>query len=161
MVDFPVFDAAYWRPTSIRLRGGLEPDLVFAEIMGVIKGTTSLLSEFRPLSRDEYRSMSSRLAPTFAAENMRDRIYDIFEAYESKKKQRGDHDAIDRVKNVLIQLTGNTVFRRRLEGLFEEVYVDGMLLECLSFEFMVTNICFQCRGTGPTAFGNRIASKSG
>lgn len=133
---------------------------MFAEIMGVIKGAASLLSDFKPLSRDEYRSMSSRLAPTFAAENMRDRIYDIFEAYESKKNQRGDYDAIDRVKAVLMELTGNPVLRRRIEGLFEEVYVDGMLSECIYFEFMVTNMCFRCRGTGPTAFGNRIASKS-
>lgn len=128
--------------------------------MGVIKGTTSLLSDFRPLSRDEYRSMSSRLAPTFAAENMRDRIYDIFEAYESKKNRRGDYDAIDRVKTVLKELTGNTVLRRRLKGLFEEVYVDGMLSKYIYLEFMVTNMYFRCRGTGPTAFGNRITSKS-
>lgn len=106
----------------------MESDLVFAEIMGVIKGTASLLSDFRPLSRDEYRSMSSRLAPTFATEDKRDRIYDIYEAYEHKKKQNGDYDAIDRVKTVLNEVTGNTVLRRRLEGLFEEVYVDGMLL---------------------------------
>lgn len=96
--------------------------------MGIIKGTTSYISGFRPLTRDEYRAMSSRLAPTFAAEANRDCMYDIFEAYEAKKKRSGDYDAIDRVRAVLDEMTRNSVLKRRLNGLFEEVYVDGMLL---------------------------------
>lgn len=128
LVDFPVFNAAYWQQSTSRSRAGFEPDLVFAEIMGVIKGTTSYISGFRPLTRDEYRAMSSRLAPTFAAEGNRDWVYDIFEAYEAKKRHNGDYDAIDRVKVVLNELTGNNVLRRRLNGLFEEVYVDGIFL---------------------------------
>lgn len=95
--------------------------------MGVIKGTTSYTSGFRSLTREEYLAMSARLAPTFAAEGNRDCMYDIFEAYEAKKKRRGDYDAIDRVKVVLNELTGNSALKRRLNGLFEEVYVDGML----------------------------------
>lgn len=110
-----------------RSQASFEPGLVFAEIMGIIKGTTSYTSGFRPLTREEYLTMSARLAPTFAAEANRNCIYDIFEAYEAKKKHRGDYDAIDRVKVVLNELTGNSALQRRLKGLFEEVYVDGML----------------------------------
>lgn len=72
--------------------------------------------------------MSSRLAPTFATEANRNHMYDIYEAYETKKKRNGDYDAIDRVKVVLDGLMGNSELKRRLNGLFEEVYVDGMLL---------------------------------
>lgn len=124
MVDFLLFNAAYWQKSTSLSRAGFEPDLVFAEILGIIKGTTSYIAGFHPLTRDDYRAMSSRLAPTFATEANRDRMYDIYEAYETKKKRNGDYDAIDRVKVVLDKLTGNSV----LNGLFEEVYVDGMLL---------------------------------
>lgn len=128
LIEFPVFEAAYWPQFPNKLKGTLEPDLVFAEIMGVIKGAASLFSGLKPLSRDEYRSKSSRLAPTFAMEGSRDRIYDIFELYESKMKQNGDYDSIDRIKVVLSALVGNPTLKRRLHGLFEEVYVDGMWL---------------------------------
>lgn len=122
MIDFPLFNAAYWQQSTSRSRAGFEPDLVFAEILGIIKGTTSYIAGFRPLTRDEYRAMSSRLAPTFATEANRNHMYDIYEVYETKKKRNGDYDAIDRVKVVLDKLKGNSV----LNGLFEEVYVDGM-----------------------------------
>lgn len=127
LIDFPVFNAAYWQQCMSRSQASFEPGLVFAEIMGIIKGTTSYASGFRPLTREEYLAMSARVAPTFAAEANRNCIYDIFESYEAKKKHRGDYDAIDRVKVVLNELTGNSALQRRLKGLFEEVYVDGIL----------------------------------
>lgn len=127
MVDFSIFKAAYWQQFPTALKAGLEPDLVFTEIMGVIKGAASLLSGLKPLSRDDYRSKSSRLAPTFAKEGERDTVYNLFEHYEYKKKQNGDYDGIDRVKAILGDLTENIGLRRRLEAIFEEVYVDGIL----------------------------------
>lgn len=128
MVDFTVFKAAYWQQFPTHLKAGLAPDLVFTEIMGVIKGAASLPTGFKPLSREEYRSKSSRLAPTFAKEGDRDRVYNVFEHYENKKKQNRDYDGIDRVKVILSELATNTTLKRRLEELFEEIYVDGMFL---------------------------------
>lgn len=128
IVDFTIFKAAYWQQFPTTLRAGLEPDLVFTEIMGVIKGAASLLTGNRPLSRDEYRAKSSRLAPTFAKEGDRDRVYNVFEHYENKKRQNGDYDGIDRVRVILDELSENTGLRGRLETLFEEVYVDGIYM---------------------------------
>lgn len=125
-MDYVVFKEAYWVQFPSGIRGGLESDLVFAEIMGVIKGAASLLTGLKPLSREQYKTMSARLAPTFVNKADRDTIYGIYERYENKKANNSDYDGIDRVKNIIRELNEDISLRRKLESIFEEVYVDGM-----------------------------------
>ncbi|KAI5844072.1 hypothetical protein DFP73DRAFT_76530 [Morchella snyderi] len=124
LVDYVVFKEAYWVQFPAGIKSGLEPDLVFAEIMGVIKGASSLLTGLKPLSREQYKTMSARLAPTFVNTADRDTVYGIYEKYENKKANNSDYDGIDRVKTIIRELNENISLRRRLESIFEEVYVD-------------------------------------
>jgi hypothetical protein len=102
-------------------------ELVYAEIMGVIKGSISSADTFSPLSRSRYLSTSCRLAPTFSAEPERDRVYTIFEQYERVKHQRGEIDYVDRVIALLKSVNESPSFCSQIRHAFDEVYVDGRM----------------------------------
>ena len=72
-----------------------DPVLVFGEFMGVIKGSEDTVgTKHRRLDRDSYKSLSARSQGTFS--HKRDEIYDLFIAYEKRKREEVDYDAADR-----------------------------------------------------------------
>lgn len=93
--------------------------------MGVIKGSASLASNLKPLSREEYLCRRWRLAPNFESGD-RDTVYSLYEFYEKLKKTRGEIDNIDRVIRIMKALDKNLELRQSVEGLLDEVYVDGV-----------------------------------
>jgi len=126
LINYNVFSTQYFRKAYQDRGGGFEPDLVFAEILGIIKGSTSIERDFKPLSREEYLRVSTRKAPVFTDEASRDRVYSIYEEYERRKRSLGDLDDIDRVIKVLKSLEGQPELMGQVQSLFDEVYVDGM-----------------------------------
>jgi hypothetical protein len=127
VVDFDLFKNEYWGQFSPELTRGMAPQLVFSEILGLIKGSARKETSFLPLSRDQYLSRSCRLAPTFTTDKGRQAVYEIYLAYEKKKAWLGDTDGIDRVLGFLRQLDQDATTRRKVESILEEVYVDGIL----------------------------------
>ena len=126
LINYNVFSTQYFGRAYQDRRSGFEPDLVFAEILGIIKGSTSIERDFKPLSRKEYVGMSTRKAPVFTDEASRNRVYSMYEEYERRKGSLGDRDDIDRVIKVLKSLEEHPELMRQVQGLFDEVYVDGM-----------------------------------
>lgn len=108
------------------LTSAFPAELVFSEIMGVIKGSISSAETLAPISRQQYLATSCRLAPTFSTELERDRVYSAFERYEKIKKQRGEIDDIDRVIELLRSIKKAPTLRKSIRQCFEEIYVDGM-----------------------------------
>ncbi|KAL1662505.1 hypothetical protein GGF50DRAFT_58831, partial [Schizophyllum commune] len=112
LVTYRLFFTEYWPHFSQTLTKGLDPALVFSEIMGVIKGSeeaSALPSHY--LSREGYENLSRRRQSTFAS--CRNIVYDIFVQYEKEKARRGDYDAADRYvdevqDNLLIDARGAT-----------------------------------------------------
>lgn len=100
-------------------------DLVFSEVLGIIKGSTSSLTGLRPLTREEYVSRSCRIAPLFTLETERQSVYDVFETYEKMKVGYQDWDAIDRTRHILAQLHDDRSLLIKLRELIDELYVDG------------------------------------
>ncbi|KAG6919458.1 hypothetical protein DXG01_005717 [Tephrocybe rancida] len=112
-VSFDHFRANYWPHFSQALTKGLDPAMVFSEIIGqslyqilsplfscgmlvgIIKGSEDTLSSpYRYLDRKVYQQLSERTQYTFATQ--RSAVYSIFEAYQGRKRQQGDFDAADR-----------------------------------------------------------------
>ncbi|KAG6867452.1 hypothetical protein C0993_002572 [Termitomyces sp. T159_Od127] len=94
-VSYEVFESHYWPHFPQRLTKGLDPALVFSEIMGIIKGSeNTTTSDHGYLDRKTYEELSERTQPTFATQ--RNTVYSIFEAYQNQKRQQGDYDAADR-----------------------------------------------------------------
>jgi len=124
VVDFALFKSEYWEQFPTSLSRHYEPGLIFTEIMGVIKGSTSNGGELGSLSRSDYLALSSKRAPTFSYEERKD-VYDIYLRYESRKALNGDRDGIDRVFTLLkFMQTANTNIQRTIETFIEELYVD-------------------------------------
>ena len=76
-----------WRNISrqyVRKGKEFEPMLVWTEIQSFIKGSESALRKREPLSREEYKILGDRMAPSYA--NHRDAIYDIFEKYQDYRQ---------------------------------------------------------------------------
>ena len=137
LVDFYSFKLDYWPRFSQALIKGFSAHLVFSEIMGVIKGSESSRQTLTPLSREQYLKRSSRLAPSFASESDRSRVYDLFEVYESTKRQSGHFDYVDRVVKLLRALHREPKLRQILCKSFDEVYVDEIQdHRCLDLELL-------------------------
>jgi len=126
LIDFQTFRLDYWPHLPHSITKHLSVDLVFAEIMGVIKGSASSRRTLSPLSREEYLTRSSRLAPAFRSDAERSRVYDAFQAYEDLKFASESVDHVDRVVRLLKAIRGDPLLQQLLGSSFDEVYIDGM-----------------------------------
>ncbi|KAF8460716.1 hypothetical protein BDZ91DRAFT_738462 [Kalaharituber pfeilii] len=122
VINYNHYRDQYWKKYAYDRKKGFEPDLVFSEILGIIKGSTSSERNFQPLSREEYLELSTRKAPVFI--DARSTVYDIYQDYERKKGSLGDRDDIDRVTYLLRSLEEDQDLKRSVQSLFDEVYVD-------------------------------------
>lgn len=125
-VDSQAFRLDYWPRLPQAITSHISVDLVFAEIMGVIKGSTSSRESLKPLSREEYLNRSPRLAPNFQSEAERSRVYEAFQAYEALKNASEGKDHVDRVVKLLRAIRGDPQLQHILKSVFDEVYIDGM-----------------------------------
>ena len=114
----------YWPGLPRSLTRKVSVNLVFSEIMGVIKGSASSGKFLTFLSRQDYLNRSCRLAPVFKAEDDRSVVYDIFERYEEMKKENQDVDNVDRVMRIMRAIRRNRSLKQLLESTFDEVYID-------------------------------------
>ena len=140
-VGFDAFRRDYWPHFSRLLTKGLPINLVFAEIMGVIKGSASSRESLEPLRREEYLTRSCRLAPAFVLEAERLRVYEIFNAYERLKLDMGGTDHVDRVVKLLRTVRGDASLKQLLQSTFDEVYIDEVQDQrCLDVELLLSFI---------------------
>lgn len=127
-VDSQAFRLDYWPRLSHAITNHISVDLVFAEIMGVIKGSTSSRKSLKPLSREEYLSRSTRQATNFHSEAEKSRVYEVYKAYEAHKVAFEGEDHVDRVVKLLKAIRGDKLLRHLLASTFDEVYIDGISL---------------------------------
>jgi hypothetical protein len=120
VVDFMLFRSEYWKQLPLQLTKSLEPGLVFSEIMGIIKGSTSTKDSLDSLSRNEYLAFSHRKAPAFSREQRVD-VYELYIRYERLKHNNQDKDDIDRVVSILRYLKANHGSPNSVEGWLEEI----------------------------------------
>jgi len=126
-VDAQIFIDHYWSKAPAGIKKNIPVDLVFSEIMGIIKGSTSSLlgRSLKSLTREEYLSKSCRVAPLFTSEAERKQVYTIYEFYEKLKAEYRDWDGVDRTRDVLVQMRESPALVGRLRDIIEEIYVDG------------------------------------
>ncbi|KAJ5669323.1 hypothetical protein N7462_010393 [Penicillium macrosclerotiorum] len=136
-VDFNAFKTEYWGSLSSISPSGCSAELLFAEIMGVVKGSGTCAKTLRSLTRSEYLSRSSKSSPAFASETEREKVFTAFERYEKLKKQRNQIDELDRVNALLQTLRDNPALLKKIRC-FEEIYVDEIQdLRCLDIALLL------------------------
>ncbi|KAL9611745.1 MAG: hypothetical protein Q9167_003631 [Letrouitia subvulpina] len=124
LIDFETFKTEYWPHLPSHITKKLPIALVFAEIMGVIKGSAASRKLLSPLSRSEYLQQSSRLAPTFVLDSDRSALYDFYESYESYKERHEGFDYVDRVISVMKAMRKDEQLRETLSKAFDEIFID-------------------------------------
>ena len=141
LVDFHAFKIDYWPHFSPALTKGLPVHLIFAEIMGVIKGSASSRESLESLRYEEYLRRSCRLAPTFVLEAERSRVYEVFKMYEKLKLELGGVDHVDRVIKLLRAVRRDPSLNQLLRSTFDEVYIDEIQDQrCLDIELLLSFI---------------------
>ncbi|PBK60035.1 hypothetical protein ARMSODRAFT_898604 [Armillaria solidipes] len=138
VITFESFHEFYWSHFPEWLIKGLDPALVYSEIIGVIKGSTETLSEEkRYLSRDTYLGLSERRQSTFAGQRWE--IYQLFELYMRKKKLRGEYDTGDRTYSILKHFKQNGIPRQGLDHLYVDEVQDNMLIDTMVLRALCSN----------------------
>lgn len=138
LVDFSTFELDYCPHFPQTLTRKLAVSLVFAEIMGVIKGSASSGKSLTPLSRQEYLTRSCRLAPIFVMEEDRALVYEVFEKYEKMKEERQDVDNVVRVVKLIRVIRRNASLKQFLQSSFDEIYIDEVQdLRCVDIQLLL------------------------
>lgn len=130
IVDFNIFKTEYWGSLSGMVPSACSPELLFAEIMGVIKGSNVSAKSLRSLTRGQYIGKNHKASPAFASEAERVKVYAAFERFEKQKKLRKEIDELDRVIALLKSFKDNIELAQLIRCCFEEIYVDGKLDIC-------------------------------
>lgn len=134
IVDFNVFKIEYWVCLSNMVPPSCSPELLFSEIMGIIKGSSPPAWSLESLTREKYLSRSSKRSQSFSSEADREKVYSAFERYEKLKRQQNEIDELDRVLGLLRSLKNEPSLAQLARQCFEEIYVDGnILLGCFHF----------------------------
>ncbi|KAJ5375537.1 DNA helicase UvrD-like C-terminal, partial [Penicillium concentricum] len=138
VIDFSIFKTEYWGSLSGLAPQSCSPELLFAEIMGVIKGSSITAKSLKPLYRAEYVKKNAKASPAFTSEAEREKVFGAFERYEKQKKLRKDIDELDRVSALLKSLRDNKVLAEQIQRCFEEIYVDEIQdLRCLDIVLLL------------------------
>ncbi|KAK0245300.1 P-loop containing nucleoside triphosphate hydrolase protein [Armillaria nabsnona] len=129
IITYESFLESYWSHFPEPLIKGLDPALVFSEIIGVINGSTETLSEGkRYLSRDTYLGLSKHRQSTFAGQ--RCEIYKLFELYMRKKKL---------TYGILKHFTEQGIPRQGLDHLYVDEVQDNMLIDTMVLRALCSN----------------------
>ncbi|KGO54138.1 DNA helicase, UvrD-like, C-terminal [Penicillium expansum] len=138
VIDFSIFKTEYWGSLSGLSPPSCSPELLFAEIMGVIKGSSITAKSLKPLYRAEYVKKSAKASPAFTSEAERDKVFGAFERYEKQKRLRKEVDELDRVSVLLKSLRDNRALAKQIQRCFDEIYVDEIQdLRCLDIVLLL------------------------
>ncbi|KAK0440419.1 uncharacterized protein EV420DRAFT_1650550 [Desarmillaria tabescens] len=138
VITFESFCESYWSHFPEPLIKGLDPALVFSEIIGVIEGSAETLSEKRHhLSKDAYLDLSKRRQSTFA--DQRCEVYRLFELYIRKKKSQGDYDTGDRTHGILKHFAEKGIPGKGLDNLYVDEVQDNMLIDTMILRALCSN----------------------
>ncbi|KAG9121518.1 hypothetical protein FRC07_002483 [Ceratobasidium sp. 392] len=138
LIGFDDFVNRYW-PSFRGLAQSLEPNLVYSEIVGVIKGSQAAFeSKEGYLTRSEYvDGLSRRQFPLLA--HVRDKVYSIFEIYTKNKTARRETDAADRTRLILRHIR-QTIGDSKVDYLYIDEVQDNLMVDIHLLRTLVTTI---------------------
>uniref|UniRef100_A0A8I6XPP0 UvrD-like helicase ATP-binding domain-containing protein n=1 Tax=Hordeum vulgare subsp. vulgare TaxID=112509 RepID=A0A8I6XPP0_HORVV len=119
-VTYEKFAASYWPHFNADLTKNLDASTVFTEIISHIKGRYQASNPYiGKLGRQDYLMLSNKRSSSLNSEK-RDRIYNIFNTYESMKSTAREFDLSDFVNSLHISL----VSEGYSGDLVDFVYID-------------------------------------
>ncbi|CAE6450559.1 unnamed protein product [Rhizoctonia solani] len=127
LIGYDDFLHSYW-PSFRGSTQGLEPNLVWSEIIGVIKGSQAAFnSKEGYLSRTEYvEGLSQRQFSLLAP--LRAKVYSIFELYTKRRTAQYDTDEADRTRAILHNLP-QILERPNIDYLYVDEVQDNLMID--------------------------------
>lgn len=136
-VSYGTFLQTYWPHLPQYLTKTLDPALVFAEVMGVIKGSEAALKSIDGfIDEDTYVSLSHRQQGTFASR--RQAVYSLFLAYLRLKRENRHWDAADRTHAILRGLNVG-IPGKKLDFIYIDEAQDNLLIDALVIRTLCKN----------------------
>ncbi|KAI0809031.1 P-loop containing nucleoside triphosphate hydrolase protein [Irpex lacteus] len=136
-VSYHKFRREYWSHLPQEMtKKFTDPALVFAEIMGVIKGSEgSLQNDQGFLTREDYVNLSHRAHATFTSLH-RGMVYSLFEAYTRTKRERQEWDAADRhviqeTHSILRGIRESGMQGQKVDFIYVDEAQDNLLIDAL------------------------------
>ncbi|KAF8974058.1 hypothetical protein BDZ97DRAFT_421872 [Flammula alnicola] len=138
LITYETFLESYWPRFTQNLKKGLDPALVFSELMGVIQGSEESLShENRFLDKNSYENLSHRAQYAFASR--RDTIYSIFLLYLKQKYSNNEYDVADRTHRLLNAFQALGIPGQKIDYLYVDEAQDNLLIDALLLRSLVRN----------------------
>ncbi|KAJ3689681.1 hypothetical protein LUZ61_018845 [Rhynchospora tenuis] len=138
-VDFDKFSCSYWPQFNEQLTKHLDASTVFTQIISRIKGGSG--STEGVVGREQYVSFSERRFSTLSRADL-DRIYDIFLAYEGKKRTAREFDLSDFVNNLHSRLNAGG----HISHTVDFIYVDEVQDLTVNQIALLKHVCKNFKG---------------
>ncbi|KAH7339885.1 hypothetical protein B0J17DRAFT_657189 [Rhizoctonia solani] len=137
IIGFKEFKEVYWPQLKDSLRSGLNPSLVYSEVVGVIKGYSETLGCTNGyLSLDQYLGGTAHKVSAHLDESTKKQIYLIFGEYRRIKGTRFELDHADRCHYILEMFkqkeshqSPDEVHKRQLHCLYVDEVQDNLMTD--------------------------------
>ncbi|MCD7457192.1 hypothetical protein HAX54_034455, partial [Datura stramonium] len=139
-ISYDRFCCLYWPHFRSKLTKDLDPSRVFTEIISHIKGGLKAGDFYDgKLTRDAYVSMCKNRVSNLTAEK-REGIYDIFQAYEKMKIERGEFDVSDLVNDLHLRLRCHHLDGDKMDFVYIDEVQDLTMRQLALFKYICRNV---------------------
>ncbi|GLJ34038.1 hypothetical protein SUGI_0684590 [Cryptomeria japonica] len=139
-VNYERFASVYWPHFNSELRRGLDPSVVFTEIISHIKGSLkSVNSADFKMSWDDYIAMAESRVSTLNVKQ-REAIYEIFLHYEKQKQRNGNFDIADVVNHLHCQIRSNGYSGVKMNFIYIDEVQDLPMAQISLFKYVCSNV---------------------
>ncbi|KAI0089831.1 hypothetical protein BDY19DRAFT_992789 [Irpex rosettiformis] len=129
-ISYNTFLGDYWPHLPHHLTKGFDPALVFAEFMGIIKGSEeSVDTEKGHIDQETYMNVTRRQLGTFTSQ--RDVVYWLFEEYTKMKQERAEWDAADRTHKLLQRICEGDILDSKVDFVYVDEVQDNLMIDAL------------------------------
>ncbi|KAJ0971026.1 hypothetical protein J5N97_018985 [Dioscorea zingiberensis] len=138
-VNFEHFLGSYWPHFNNQLTKKLDPSTVFAEIISHIKGgCEGYCSHDVELMREDYIMLSDKRVSSLSVEQ-RERIYDIFLDYETKKRMNVEFDLSDLVMDLHHRIQSHGYMGDKMDFIYIDEVQDLTMRQIALFKCISSN----------------------
>ncbi|GJY19122.1 UvrD-like helicase, ATP-binding domain, P-loop containing nucleoside triphosphate hydrolase [Tanacetum coccineum] len=139
-VTFDRFSSLYWPHFNANLTKKLDPDRVFTEIISHIKGGTQAgeCSDGK-LSFEGYCLLAESRTSTLSKQK-REIVYNLFQAYEKMKSERGEFDLGDFVNDIHHRLKNGNYNGDQIDFVYIDEVQDLSMRQISLFKYICHNV---------------------
>ncbi|XP_068331789.1 uncharacterized protein [Pyrus communis] len=139
-VNYDRFSLSYWPHFNMQLTKKLDASRVFTEIISHIKGSIGAIEAGDgKLSREDYVHLSEGRG-SILSKQTREEIYDIFEAYEKMKMEKGEFDLADFVIDLHHRLRHGKFVGDQMDFVYIDEVQDLTMSQIALFKHVSNNV---------------------